>query len=61
MGWNAIERDIQRVDACCTRGGTLLLIELEDLNPYLSIDRLDESASNRFLLLFSDALDEAAI
>lgn len=58
--WNTIEHGIQRIDACRTRGGELLLVELEDLNPYLSIDRLDAATCDRFLLRFADALDKAA-
>ena len=37
IDWNSIENGIQRVDACRTKEGELLLVELEDLNPYLSI------------------------
>ena len=58
--WNTISHGIQRVDACRTRDGDLLLFELEDLNPYLSIDRLDASARDRFLARFADALERAA-
>jgi len=58
--WNSIEHGIQRVDACRTRGGELLLVELEDLNPYLSIDRLDAASCDVFLSRFADALDKAA-
>ena len=39
--WNDIAHGIQRVDACRTHDGELLLVELEDLNPYLSLDCLD--------------------
>jgi len=39
--WNDIAHGIQRVDACRTQDGELLLVELEDLNPYLSLDCLD--------------------
>jgi len=39
--WNDITHGIQRVDACRTHDGELLLVELEDLNPYLSLDCLD--------------------
>ncbi|MFI5530581.1 hypothetical protein ACIA8O_18770 [Kitasatospora sp. NPDC051853] len=39
--WNALDHGIQRVDACRTPEGGLLLVELEDLNPYLSLDLLD--------------------
>lgn len=40
VDWNAIDHGIQRVDACRTQAGELLLVELEDLNPYLSLDRV---------------------
>ena len=40
IDWNDIQRGIQRVDACRTQDGALLLVELEDLNPYLSLDRV---------------------
>ena len=35
--WNDIKYGIQRVDACRTKTGKLLLVELEDLNPFLSL------------------------
>lgn len=40
IDWNDMAHGIQRVDACRTQDGELLLVELEDLNPYLSLDRL---------------------
>ncbi|MFF2777849.1 hypothetical protein ACFVU3_23385 [Streptomyces sp. NPDC058052] len=48
IAWNTLRHGIQRVDACRTPDGALLLVELEDLNPYLSLDRLDEPARDRF-------------
>ena len=47
--WNDIQYGIQRVDACRTQDGRLLLVELEDLNPYLSILNLDEKMQSRFI------------
>ena len=47
--WNDIENGIQRVDACRTKDGRLLLVELEDMNPYLSILELDEKTRNVFM------------
>lgn len=47
--WNDINNGIQRVDACRTRDGKLLLIELEDLNPYLSLLELDEKTRETFV------------
>ncbi|MFE5791711.1 hypothetical protein ACFQ8C_03950 [Streptomyces sp. NPDC056503] len=48
IAWNTLRHGIQRVDACRAPDGGLLLVELEDLNPYLSLDRLDEPARVRF-------------
>ncbi|MEU3606314.1 hypothetical protein AB0E83_12785 [Streptomyces sp. NPDC035033] len=46
--WNTLRHGVQRVDACRTRDGDLLLVELEDLNPYLSLDRVGEPVRARF-------------
>lgn len=46
--WNTIESGIQRVDACKTKDGRLLLVELEDLNPYLSLSQVDKTTRDRF-------------
>ncbi|MCR5446078.1 MAG: hypothetical protein K6E80_00535 [Schwartzia sp.] len=55
--WNDIKNGIQRVDACRTKEGELLLVELEDLNPYLSILELDEAKRNTFIADMIDALN----
>lgn len=47
--WNSIKNGIQRVDACRTKDGRLLLMELEDLNPYLSILEVDTDTRERFV------------
>ena len=47
--WNSIRNGIQRVDACRTGDGRLLLMELEDLNPYLSILDVDADTRARFV------------
>lgn len=57
--WNAIRHGIQRVDACRAPDGGLLLVELEDLNPYLSLDVLDEEARSAFAARFAAALHRA--
>lgn len=57
--WNTIEKGIQRVDACKTKDGDLLLVELEDLNPYLSLLETDEKTRERFMDDFIDALKNA--
>ncbi|MEU7188512.1 hypothetical protein [Streptomyces sp. NPDC045369] len=48
IGWNTLDHGIQRVDACRAPDGDLLLVELEDLNPYLSLDLLPEQTRDAF-------------
>ncbi|MFJ8952408.1 MULTISPECIES: hypothetical protein [unclassified Streptomyces] len=47
--WNTLPHGIQRVDACRAPDGELLLVELEDLNPYLSLDLVDEATREAFV------------
>jgi hypothetical protein len=49
VDWNNIEHGIQRVDACRTADGDLLLVELEDLNPYLSLDLITPAERATFV------------
>ncbi|MFE6819879.1 hypothetical protein [Streptomyces sp. NPDC057677] len=56
VDWNTLDHGIQRVDACRAPGGELLLVELEDLNPYLSLDRVPEETRDRFVTAFTDSL-----
>ncbi|MFE6698470.1 hypothetical protein [Streptomyces sp. NPDC057718] len=49
IAWNTLDHGIQRVDACRTADGALLLVELEDLNPYLSLDRVGEDVREAFV------------
>ncbi|MFE7841942.1 hypothetical protein ACFU53_39580 [Streptomyces sp. NPDC057474] len=49
IDWNTLEHGVQRVDACRTQDGALLLVELEDLNPYLSLDRVPEPVQDAFV------------
>jgi hypothetical protein len=49
IDWNTLDHGIQRVDACRTSEGDLLLVELEDLNPYLSLDLLADTARDAFV------------
>ncbi|MFK3732551.1 hypothetical protein ACI2LJ_20050 [Streptomyces sp. NPDC088090] len=48
VAWNTLRHGVQRVDACRAPDGGLLLVELEDLNPYLSLDRVGEPVRARF-------------
>ncbi|WP_053849939.1 hypothetical protein [Streptomyces sp. NRRL B-24085] len=54
--WNALGHGIQRVDACRAPGGELLLVELEDLNPYLSLDALDDAGRDSFVAAMKASL-----
>ncbi|MGW2471305.1 hypothetical protein [Streptomyces bauhiniae] len=56
IDWNALGHGIQRVDACRTLDGELLLVELEDLNPYLSLDVLPEEEQEAFVGTFTASL-----
>lgn len=49
VDWNTVDHGVQRVDACRTTTGELLLVELEDLNPYLSLDLVDPVVRERFV------------
>lgn len=49
IDWNTLDHGIQRVDACRTPHGELLLVELEDLNPYLSLDLVEEAVREAFV------------
>ncbi|MFC8229649.1 hypothetical protein [Streptomyces sp. NPDC057287] len=54
--WNSLTHGIQRVDACRTPEGDLLLVELEDLNPYLSLDRVPDEVREAFVTRMSASL-----
>ncbi|MCT7353484.1 hypothetical protein N4P33_15050 [Streptomyces sp. 15-116A] len=56
IDWNVLDHGIQRVDACRAPGGDLLLVELEDLNPYLSLDALDEARREAFVATMAASL-----
>ncbi len=54
--WNTLDHGVQRVDGCRTQEGELLLVELEDLNPYLSLDRLPDQAREAFVTALTSSL-----
>ena len=56
LEWNDVRHGIQRVDACRTSDGQLLLVELEDLNPWLGLELLDGPGRTRFVDLLVSAL-----
>lgn len=47
--WNKMTRGITRIDTCRMPDQSLLLMELEDLNPYLSIQLLPEKKQSQFI------------
>ena len=60
VDWNDVEHGIQRVDACRTPTGDLLLVELEDLNPYLSLDIVDTQIRQRFIRQMAASIQQLA-
>lgn len=56
IDWNTVTHGIQRVDGCRTADGNLLLVELEDLNPFLSIQNLDDGTKETFIENFKRSL-----
>lgn len=49
VDWNDLDWGIERVDACRTKEGNLLLVEHEDLNPYLSLELLSPEIRDYFV------------
>lgn len=58
MAWNTCEFGIQRVDACRLKDGRLLLMELEDYNPFLSLDLWEKEVQERFVRSLALSLEE---
>lgn len=56
INWSPLEYGIQRVDACRSKDGELLLVELEDLNPFLSLLELDQDVRQQFIDKFKRSL-----
>lgn len=56
IDWNTLDHGIQRVDACRTPEGELLLVELEDLNPYLSLDLVPDHTREAFVASMTGSL-----
>jgi hypothetical protein len=56
IAWNTLDHGIQRVDACRTQEGELLLVELEDLNPYLSLGLVADKTRDSFVASMTQSL-----
>ncbi|MCE9754316.1 hypothetical protein [Bacillus cereus] len=59
IDWNNLDWGIQRVDACRSEQGRLLLVELEDLNPYLSLLELTGETRENFIEAMKISLQKA--
>lgn len=57
--WNNLDWGIERVDACRTNNGNLLLVEHEDLNPYLSLSMLSPEVCDKFIETLKNSLIKA--
>jgi len=58
IDWNNLDWGIQRIDACRTRQGQLLLVELEDFNPFLSLLDLPSDVQTRFISALTNSLQK---
>ncbi|MGW0749912.1 hypothetical protein [Streptomyces sp. NPDC002587] len=56
VAWNTLSHGVQRVDACRAPSGGLLLVELEDLNPYLSLDLVPSDVQDGFVASLTGSL-----
>jgi len=58
--WNTCEYGFQRVDACRLDSGELLLMELEDYNPFLSLELLRPKVKEQFMTALCASIQAAA-
>lgn len=59
LDWNNLSHGIQRVDACRDENGNLLLVEMEDFNPYLSLLDISPNLREKFMLSLKESLNNA--
>lgn len=57
LNWNNLSHGIQRIDACRDNNGNLLLVEMEDLNPYLSLLDISPNSREKFVLSLKESLN----
>ena len=58
VNWNKMSHGIMRIDACRLADGSLRLVEIEDLNPFLSLDLLSENKREQFIYRFIESLEK---
>jgi len=49
VNWNTMKYGLQRIDACRMKNGKLLLMEVEDICPYLSLLDVDKCLRNKLV------------
>ncbi len=54
--WNNLPYGLQRIDACRMKSGELLLMEVEDTFPVLSLEILSENTKNKVLATLVESL-----
>jgi hypothetical protein len=47
--WDSMEYGLLRIDACRTKDGQLLLVELEDFEPFLYLTRVEDATTHRMV------------
>lgn len=57
LSWNNLSHGIQRIDACRDENGDLLLVEMEDLNPYLSLLDISSTLRDKFVFSLKESLN----
>ena len=57
LKWNNLSHGIQRIDACRDEEGNLLLVEMEDLNPYLSLLDIPHKLRDKFVSSLKKSLN----
>ena len=57
LNWNNLSHGIQRIDACRDEHGNLLLVEMEDLNPYLSLLDISSTLRDKFVSSLKESLN----
>jgi hypothetical protein len=61
IDWSKMTRGIQRVDMIKLYNGDLLLLEVEDDSPYLSLTEVSDKIKERFLIYLEESISRAFI
>lgn len=58
LKWNNLPHSLQRIDACRTKDGKLLLVEVEDFSPYLHLLDMNDKIRSQFLDKLNHSLNK---